>query len=65
MEIYELSEKEFRIILLSVLNYKNTQTTKQNREEMHEQNEKLNKEMKKKWRQTLYSFKIQVNWRIW
>ena len=48
VEIYELSEKEFRIILLSVLNYKNTQTTKQNREEMHEQNEKLNKEMKKK-----------------
>ena len=40
-----MSEKEFRIILLSVLNYKNRQTTKQNRGEMHEQNEKLNKEI--------------------
>ena len=33
VEIYELSEKEFRIILLSVLNYKNRETTKQNRGE--------------------------------
>lgn len=48
MDIYELSEKEFQItILRKPVNYKRTQTTKQNQKMIHEKSKKVMKIIKR------------------